>query len=69
MKPTEILKWVFGVALFIFLFALVFNHLSPWVAILLLATTLYAVAKRFDSLVEKSKEESETDDLDKGDKE
>lgn len=68
MKPTEILKWVFGVALFIFLFALVFNHFSPWVAILFAGTTLYVVAKRFDYLAGDSRDEGETDDLDKEDK-
>lgn len=49
MKMTELLKWVFGTFVSIFIAAYLFNHFSPWMAVVFVAALLYVLASRFQT--------------------
>ena len=61
MKVSESLKWVFGAFLSIFIAAYLFNHLSPWLAVVFGASVLYIVATRLQTV---SKDTDDVDDQD-----
>lgn len=48
MKTSEIIKWGFGIIAFVFLTAILFNHVNPWAGILFAMGGVYLVARKFD---------------------